>query len=139
MLRKGTFFTLNLQHLRGAFEKEHSRTYGYHSPEESVEVTNVRAVARPKSDRHAHRASPDGLKTLMADLYKPRNTRETWRIYFGPGFGERDVPVLSRGSLKRTAISGPLVLPEYDTTVIVPPDFRVRREATGSVVLERKG
>ena len=127
-----------IERLRGAFEKEHARTYGYHSPEELVEVTNVRAVARPKSEGHAHRASPDGLKTLMADLYKPRSTRETWRIYFGPGFGECDVPVLSRGNLKRTAISGPLVLPEYDTTVIVPPDFRVRREATGSVVLERK-
>ena len=85
-----------VERLRAAFEKEHARTYGYHSPEELVEVTNVRAVARPKSGGHAHRASPDGLKTLMADLYKPRSTRETWRIYFGPDFGECDVPVLAR-------------------------------------------
>lgn len=125
--------------LRQAFEKEHRRTYGYHSPEETVEVTNVRAVARAKANGQAHRASPGGLKSLMADLYKPREKRESWQIYFGPEFGERSVPVLSRGNLKRTAVSGPLVLPEYDTTVMVPPDFRVRREPSGSVVLERKG
>jgi hypothetical protein len=31
------------------------------------------------------------------------------------------------------------VLPEYDTTIVVPPDFRVRKEATGSVVMEYAG
>lgn len=125
--------------LRQAFEKEHRRTYGYHSPEETVEVTSVRAVARPNAKGGSQRASPEGLKTLMAELYKPREKRERWRIYFGPAFGERDVPVLSRGDLKRAAVSGPIVFPEYDTTVIVPPDFRVRREPSGSIVLERKG
>ena len=44
----------------------------------------------------------------------------------------------ARGSLGEEPEPGPLLVDEYDTTVLVPPGWSVRRDAaTGTVVLER--
>ena len=72
----------------------------------------------------------------MERLYRPRGGSETWPIRFAPPFGELDVPVLSRGDLGETPTAGPVILPEYDTTVVVPPDFRATKAQNGSVILK---
>ena len=58
------------------------------------------------------------------------------RIHIGGD--ELDAPVRARGSLGEEPEPGPLLVDEYDTTVLVPPGWSVRRDAaTGTVVLER--
>src|SRR5213076_1300808 len=48
-----------------------------------------------------------------------------------------DVPVRSRASLVEGPQSGPLLVDEYDTTVVVPPGWSVALdEATGAILLE---
>jgi N-methylhydantoinase A len=122
--------------LRRGFEREHHKMYGYRSSEEAVEVTSVRVVAYKRSDPQALRAAPDALEHLMERLYRPLGGSETWPIRFGPPFGELDVPVLSRGDLGDTPTVGPIILPEYDTTVVVPPDFQATKVPNGSVILK---
>ena len=58
------------------------------------------------------------------------------RIFTG---GESvEVPVRSRESIGVSPAFGPLLVDEYDTTVVIPPGWSVLREAeTGTLVLER--
>ena len=125
--------------LRSAFEREHRKIYGYHSSEEAVEVTSVRAVGSQRSASKALRAAPDALEHLMERLYRPSGRSQTWPIRFGPPFGELDVPVFSRGDLGDEPMAGPVIFPEYDTTVVVPPDFRVAKVRNGSLIMEMPG
>ena len=125
--------------LRRAFEREHHKTYGYRSSEEAVEVTSVRAVGSQRSASQALRAAPDALEHLMERLYRPSGGSQTWPIRFGPPFGELEVPVLSRGDLGDQPRAGPVIFPEYDTTVVVPPDFQVTKVRNGSLIMEMLG
>jgi N-methylhydantoinase A len=50
-----------------------------------------------------------------------------------------DVPVRTRASISEAPEPGPLLLDEYDTTVVVRPGWSVRRDAaTQTLVLERE-
>jgi hypothetical protein len=47
-------------------------------------------------------------------------------------------PVRGRGSIGETPEPGPMLVDEYDTTVVVRPDWTVRRDpATETLVIER--
>ena len=51
-----------------------------------------------------------------------------------------EAPVRSRSSIGTAPEAGPLLVDEYDTTVVVPLGWSVRRdEATASLILERAG
>ena len=51
-----------------------------------------------------------------------------------------DVPVRSRASVGAEPEPGPLLVDEYDTTVVIPDGWSVQRHAgTGTLVLEREG
>ncbi|MDD3445042.1 MAG: hydantoinase/oxoprolinase family protein [Zavarzinia sp.] len=114
--------------IREAFEMEHERTYGYRSPREHCEIAAVRVVARyPRVVTSPNFQRSEGGKTA----HPPR------RIYFGPRLGPQSARVLSREDLGEKPVQGPIVIPEYDTTVIVPPDFTVRRNAANVLILER--
>ena len=50
-----------------------------------------------------------------------------------------DVPVRSRESIGEQPEPGPLLVDEYDTTVVVRPGWTVRRDpATETLILERR-
>jgi N-methylhydantoinase A len=118
--------------IRRTFEQEHERAFGYASPREACEVAAVRVLVRHEA------AAMHGL--AMRDGTDPRGIAaqtEFREVYYGPRFGVQRAPVLSRAGVSDRPTQGPIVIPEYDTTVIVPPDFRLRREATGALVLER--
>jgi 5-oxoprolinase (ATP-hydrolysing) len=51
------------------------------------------------------------------------------------GDGEIEVPIRSRGSLVEPA-EGPLLVDEYDTTVVVPPGWSVRLDPGGALILD---
>ena len=113
------------------FHAEHERTYGYHSPQEATQVVNVRLRARARAG--------DSIE-VRADRIKPA-VRErapgaagSRQVYFGQRWGWRDTPVVRRETLD--AAVGPLVIEEYDTTIVIPPGALVRRDATGSVHID---
>ena len=108
------------------FEKEHLRLYGQR-PEtgSSIEVVAVRMVGRappPEVD----------LPRAVDRAQAPRSHR---RAFFGAAWGTREVSVVSRQALT-DPIKGPLLIDEYDATIVVPPDFRVWLDEAGNVVME---
>lgn len=124
---------VNTAAIRRAFEAEHERTFGYVSPLENCEVVSVRLVAR-----YAGKVLPPDIAAARP-VPAGNATAGVRRIYFGPQLGTQTVRLLSRDDLPDRPVQGPAVIPEYDTTIIVPPDFTIRQEATGTLVLERVG
>ena len=113
------------------FHAEHERTYGYHSPLEATQIVNVRLRVRARAGEavevRADRISP-AVRRKSGDAVGQR------QVYFGPRWGWQDTPVVRRETLAAT--SGPLVIEEYDTTIVVPPGALVRRDDTGSVHID---
>ncbi len=120
----------DLAALGTAFEAEHRRTYGYAIEDERVEVVALKVRAR-------------GLRPETAPIgwSRPASGRAARRgermVYFGQGAGRLRAPVVSRDDIDERGVTGPLIIEEYDSTVVVPPSVRVRREPNNFLLLER--
>ncbi|MBL8699253.1 MAG: hydantoinase/oxoprolinase family protein [Alphaproteobacteria bacterium] len=106
--------------LRAAFSKQHERQYGYSSADETIETMNLRVVARgvPKTARVPSRLS------VAEEKAPPASSRH---VYFGPERGWIDTPIITRMQLGANWRAGPLLVEEFDSTTVVPPDGRARR------------
>ncbi|MGI8420729.1 MAG: hydantoinase B/oxoprolinase family protein [Gaiellaceae bacterium] len=106
------------------FEAEHERLYGTRlEPGSPIDVRALRVIAfgdtRPPL-RAATSAAREPSKRL-ADF----------------GAGPVETQTLPRASLGADPVAGPLLVDEYDTTVVVPPGWAVRLdEQTGALVLD---
>ncbi len=118
----------DLAALRARFEDEHERLYGVRGqPGSPVEIRAIRLAAlgvAPESDAFALDGAGDVERTSSRVLHLDGKAVEA--------------PVRSRPSIGMTPELGPLLVDEYDTTVVVPLGWSVRRdEATQSLILER--
>ncbi len=115
--------------LQEAFALAHVQHYGYRSDEEGVETMNLRVIARAaaKTSQVPERLSFDGGDGVVAGSRS---------VYFGPEFGAVDTPVCGRGALSAEWRRGPLLVEEFDSTTVVPPDGRVRRIAWDTIEIE---
>ncbi|TMH60283.1 MAG: hydantoinase/oxoprolinase family protein, partial [Betaproteobacteria bacterium] len=105
--------------LRRLFGEAHERQYGYRSDAEIVETMNVRVIARAAT---ASTRVPDRLA-----LDHGRAGGDAIRAaYFGPEFGSIETPVCSRSAVGPQWRNGPLLIEEFDSTTVVPPDGRAR-------------
>ena len=117
-----------LKELIARFESEHERLYGFrheHGAAIQVRAARLGALGPPRSQQLGAPAS--NLRTA------PGSTRPA---HFD--VGERDSLILTREAIGSAPVAGPVLIDEYDTTVVVPPDWFVRRdEETRTLVLER--
>ena len=115
--------------ISAAFAAEHERTYGHRAEHDPVELVNVRveiAVPQEATLRWGQSVHPSA----------PRDGTAPRSAYFGATVGELPVPVLDRRDLTAQAQAGPLIVEEYDTTIVVPPGCTARRDTRQNVVLE---
>ena len=112
--------------LKEAFAAAHVRHFGYRSDEEAVEIVNVRVIARAST-----RETLPGRLSLSAGK-QPDRARD---VYFGPEAGFVSTPVVSRADLGQWE-AGPLLVEEFDSTTVVPPDGRARRIAWDTIEIE---
>jgi len=73
---------------------------------------------------------PDRL-SMSADM-RAGGVRD---VYFGPQLGLVSTPVVARDDLGEWQ-AGPLLVEEFDSTTVVPPDGRARRVAWDTVEIE---
>jgi N-methylhydantoinase A len=119
-----------LAELRSRFEDEHELLYGVRGqPGSRVDVRAVRLAALGTS-------SATGTFALDDDLVPVRDATRSVSV---AGVAT-DVPVRARTSIGPQPEPGPMLVDEYDTTVVVPPGWSVSRHPeTGTLVLERDG
>ena len=112
--------------LEQAFDEEHQKTYGHRArPGEAYTLVNLRLIGRV-----AQRRSLLGDGAPAAG----RSARSQRRAYFGPDQGWMECPLLARTDLKSPR-QGPLLIDEFDTTIVVPPDWRARADSSGNLSL----
>jgi N-methylhydantoinase A len=115
--------------LRARFEDEHERLYGVRDqPGSPVEIRAVRLAALGAS-------AAAGTFALDGNGRPPAGSRT-----MQAGGESVEAPMRARAAIGTAPERGPMLVDEYDTTVVVPPGWTVRREpATGTLVLERRG
>jgi N-methylhydantoinase A len=118
-----------LREAEDRFEAEFERTYGYSGDRKEFELVTFRLVAT------VTRGVEHGAD-WMHEQTAQRKEGGTRSVYFGAEFGMHDIPVLTRASLGTSSRPGPLLVQEYDTTIVVPPDCRAMRDALGNVVVD---
>ncbi len=115
---------INVDAALDAFHAEHDRTYGHHSPDDMVEIINLRVVARGK-----HQSSNGGS---LVHKSSPSQSGVQRTAFFGQQ-GMHDVPVVAREDLSSSFAGGPLIIEEYDSTCVVPPEASVRVDQRGNI------
>ncbi len=123
-------FVGDVQRLAQSFSDEHARTYGHEASAESVESVAVRVKARIPVDSVE-------LRPLSTSAPPPpaRGGDTARRAYFGPGLGLLDTPVIDRQGLVGRTVSGPLIIEEYDSTCVVPPQWLASLDRQGNIEL----
>jgi N-methylhydantoinase A len=120
-----------LERLVGDFHERHRMTYGHASPDEPVQCVNLRVSATGRLtplDVSGAPAAPSGAAV-------PAGT--TRDVYFKET-GVVRCAVVARESLTAGASRpGPVIVASPDTTIVVPPSWRLSVEPGGSIGLER--
>ena len=126
-LASGSCGPAELAALQEAFADEHERLYGHRSdPDNPVEVVAMRAVGRAEVADLSDRLRPGAAAAGES------RDRSAW---FGPSWGSIDTPVCRREDLQHGQ-RGPLLIDEYDTTIVVPPGLRARIDDRLNVHIE---
>ena len=158
-LAGGTITRATLAALAREFHAQHLRTYGHDSPDEPVQMVNVRVTATgrmPRVEFHA-RAATEGTPAAGAGAAAAATEREVW---FGepircPVVGRHDLPSASSradpdvpappgsnagdGDGAGTVRTGPFIVEEMDCTVVVPPGWSAALDERGFILMTRHG
>jgi N-methylhydantoinase A len=114
--------------IQQGFEDEHERLYGHRSdPDNPVEVRAVRLIGTADS----------GLRgaDLSSDLGSVSTTGSQRDVYFGPENGYLSTPVITRDHLA-VPRSGPLLIDEFDTTIVIPPYAVAHVDDRGNLIMQ---
>jgi N-methylhydantoinase A len=110
--------------LHDAFAAEHLRLYGHAESATPVEVVALRLVGRTPAPE---------LELAGAATAAPAGGERP--VYFGRRWGLLTTPVVPRSALAAPA-PGPLLVDEYDSTTVIPPDARAWLDEQGQIVME---
>lgn len=121
------FTETTMQTLYTTFETEHERLYGHRSdPDNPIEVVAVRLIGQ------AGIRGQQGVLNPAEQLGARALNREA---YFGASWGTIETPVISRHELGEAGTTGPLLIDEYDSTIVVPPDYRGHLDSDGNILM----
>lgn len=132
-LGRGSLNEAQLNELTATFHAVHKREYGHSFTEDPVELVSVRVTAVGKS-QHITALRGEASGALNPErLGRRRGWFET-----DEGLTEVDVDVYERAALSSGArISGPSIVCQLDTTVLVPPKWTAEAVDGGNLLLRR--
>jgi N-methylhydantoinase A len=123
-----------MSELSDRFEGEHERVYGNSfAGEYPLEIVNLRVIGS------VLRRASDEVTIDAAPCDDDEVTEATRDAYFGPDCGMLKTPVLNRQGLTGRTLRGPLIIEEYEGTIVVPPDCSARVDETGNMVFDLGG
>ena len=123
--------TTSSEGARARFHGEHTARYGHAAPEEAIEVVNVRlVVSAPRAHDAvaawlaqpwtASEAVPEDARAVVfGEVEQPLQARILWRLSIAAG----------------TELSGPVVIEEPNSTILIGPGDRLRIGDSGHLVV----
>ena len=116
-----------------SFHAMHERLYGFSVPGEPVELVNVRlrAIGRLYRGEKERKAPMPKSSPRVASTGKRK-------VAFGPAKSDRvEVPVFARSALlPHVRFSGPAIIEQSDSTLLVPPARNVSVDAYANLLIE---
>src|SRR5262249_48294835 len=110
-----------------AFNAEHTRLYGY-AADAPIELVTLRATARLLMSRPL-------IDSGVGQSATTAGTRVHRNVHFS-GVGYVTTPVYDRDVIARgTAMVGPLIIEQMDTTTVVFPGQNVECDTFGNLIL----
>jgi N-methylhydantoinase A len=127
---RGQGYEINLPYghdLLKRFHAEHSRRYGYSSPERDVEIVTIRARGRV--------ASPEKLTNLKIAGREGKLSAASAQVWFD---GKKmNAQIMPRETLRSgKTYRGPAVVTEYSATTVVPPSLVFRVDKAGNLMID---
>jgi N-methylhydantoinase A len=113
--------------LRTGFRDAYAAIYGYAS-NDAIECANVRLLARGVAT-----STLDFNDIRSAKSAGSKEEKSTRRVYFDRKTGWVDTPIVPRSKLDKP-LTGPVILESSDTTIVIPPGWRVSTDKVGSVI-----
>jgi N-methylhydantoinase A len=124
----------SVEEIRQAFFAEHDKAYGFHNPEDEIELVAMRVTAR--SAMYQEPALPTVPSTAPA-LPAAREMREVW---FEPSAPINETPVYERSALiPGMVLIGPAIVEQLDATTPIEPGDRAEVAADGSLIITING
>jgi N-methylhydantoinase A len=116
--------------LGSRFHEAHRRRYGHKAQSEAVEIVNFQVTAVGEIAKPRLPAAPLPQQPVAAAAHEVR------KVYFGPKAAS-DTPVFRRAALPPgAAISGPAIIDEKTSTVVLYPGQRARVDQYRNVEIE---
>jgi N-methylhydantoinase A len=119
----------DLSQIRERFIAEYFKTYGYRDST-PIELMKLRVAGRGLRD---NRLDFGAMKIAARAGASQGGTRS---ISFARGEASIAVEIVDRSAVGSKGRQGPLIIEEFDATIIVPPDASVHKDAIGCIVLE---
>ncbi|MFC2948123.1 hydantoinase/oxoprolinase family protein [Virgibacillus sediminis] len=110
------------------FHEIHERVYGFNRKGEELELINVRLIGNGKIKE----VSTDREELLTDGKVEKIGERD---IYFNDSFVT--TPIYERTSMNSSvSITGPAVIEQLDSTIIIHPDQKVTTDHTGNLIID---
>ena len=120
-----------------SFHPEHQRNFGYRRDGDPVMAVSVRvraiAPARSVAVRDLAASFEHAAKSAPAAPVQLR------QAYFGPEIGALGARVMARQTLLDGVATGPAIIEEFDTTIVIPPGWKAELDQFANVVLSMHG
>ena len=117
----------DLAALHENFHKEYENTFGFRLAGTPVEIVNLRVSTTIPITKPA-------MKSATSKRRNGSNGARSRKAFFGEQFGVMDVPVRNVDEIDSKGTSGPVLIDTYDSTIVVPPESRVRK-SQGNLVI----
>ncbi|MBI1778831.1 MAG: hydantoinase/oxoprolinase family protein [Proteobacteria bacterium] len=115
--------------LKQRFFAEHERSYGFHNPEDPIEIINFRLIAFGRLPRPETRPEPASKRAAP----KANHRRPVWFAADRPV----ETPVFERGRLEPgVALVGPAVIEQLDATTLLFPGDKLTVDPVRNLILE---
>jgi N-methylhydantoinase A len=112
------------------FHAEHDRAYGFSAPTEPAECVSLRLTTVGTIDKLPLRTLEHAGSKATSKGSRP--------VYFSETAGFVDCPLYDRYALLAGAlVSGPAIVEELDSTVVVHPGYTVRVSEVGNLIVTR--
>lgn len=118
-----------LERLKAAFHARHEELYTYSEPHSAVEVVNVESAITGAVDKPGRMTLPPGRGAATARI-------DTRQMIFSPDGRAQATPVYD-GALLGAGdnISGPAVIQEVTTTIVIEPGWTARLDPNGAYLI----